>query len=64
MVSLSHGTTVKSLKTRVAAIGPRGCNRFYSGTLKDEKLNEIKNVIGFVENCTVSAKTFDFYTLM
>ena len=22
----------KSLKTRVAAIGPRGCNRFYSGT--------------------------------
>ena len=21
----------KSLKTRVAAIGPRGCNRFYSG---------------------------------
>ena len=23
----------KSLKTRVAAIGPRGCNRFYSGSL-------------------------------
>ena len=22
----------KSLKNRVAAIGPRGCNRFYSGT--------------------------------
>ena len=22
----------KSLKTRVAEIGPRGCNKFYSGT--------------------------------
>ena len=29
-----------------------------------EKLNEIKNVVGFVENCTVSEKTFDFYRLM
>ena len=33
-------------------------------TLKHEKLNEIKNVVGFVENCTVSEKTFDFYRLM
>ena len=35
-----------------------------SSTLKHEKLNEIKNVVGFVENCTVSEKTFDFYRLM
>ena len=33
-------------------------------TLRYEKLNEIKNVVGFVENCTVSEKTFDFYRLM
>ena len=28
------------------------------GTLKYEKLNKIKNVVGFVENCTVSEKMF------
>ena len=27
-----------------------------SSTLKNEKLNKIKNVVGFVENCTVSEK--------
>ena len=27
-----------------------------SSTLNHEKLNEIKNVVGFVENCTVSEK--------
>ena len=35
-----------------------------SSTLKHEKPNEIKNVVEFVENCTVSEKTFDFYRLM
>ena len=30
-------------------------------TLKHEQLNEIKYVIGFVENFTFSEKTFDFY---
>ena len=35
-----------------------------SSTLKHEKLNEIKNVVGFVENCTVSEKKFDLYRLM
>ena len=33
-------------------------------TLMHEKLNEIENVVGFVENCTVSEKKFDFYRLM
>ena len=27
-----------------------------SSTLKHEKWNEIKNVVGFVENCTVGEK--------
>ena len=33
-------------------------------TLKHEKLNEIKNGVGFVDNFTVSEKTFDLYRLM
>ena len=33
-------------------------------TLKHEKSNEIKNVVRFVESCTVNEKTFDFYRLM
>ena len=35
-----------------------------SSALKHEKWDKIKNVVGFVENCTVSEKTFDFYRLM
>ena len=35
-----------------------------SSTLKHEKLNEIKKFVGFVENCTVSEKTFDLYRLI
>ena len=32
-----------------------------SSTPKHERLNKIKNVVGFVENYTVSERTFDFY---
>ena len=34
-----------------------------SSMLKHEKLNEIKNIVGFVENCTVSEKTFRFLSI-
>ena len=38
----------KSLKTRVAAIGPRGCNRFYSGTSTFSKFFILTCVFSYV----------------
>ena len=43
---------LKSLKTRVAAIGPRGCNRFYSGT----PVNEEGRVERINEKFTIEVK--------